>query len=146
MNADVLTKYGLVPVARFRIADKKMIIDITDPETVKLEKCIYAFLIGGETVRVGSSKAPLEERLKDYRRDITNALNGKKSPAPVQEAAQWSKLLPAGSSGDIYARQGTEVTTPIGKFHVYLDEESILIGELFRTQPHDRILNRNKHR
>ena len=135
MDAKQLTKYGFSPVARFHIVDKELIIDITDPETVKLEKCIYAFLIGGETVRVGSSKAPLEERLKDYRRDITNALNGRKSPAPVQEATQWSKMLPAGVSGDIYARQGTTVTTPIKTFPAYMDEESILIGELFRTEP-----------
>ena len=146
MTASDLTEYGLVPVARFHIADNELKIVITDPETVKLEKCIYAFLIGGEAVRVGSSKAPLKERLNDYERDITNALNGRKSPAPAQEAAQWRKMLPAGVSGDIYARQGTEVTTSVGKFRVYMDEESILIGELFRTQPHDRILNRNKHR
>ena len=37
MNAAKLTKYGLVPVARVRIADRNFIIDITDPKTVELE-------------------------------------------------------------------------------------------------------------
>lgn len=148
MTAAVLTKYGLVPVASVRIADRNFIIDITDPKTVELEKCIYAFLIGGKVFRIGSSKAPLKHRLRNYERHITHALNGKKSPTPDQEARKWSEILPAGSSGDIYARQGTIVTTPLGTFRVYMDEESLLIGELFSDGelPHDHILNRNKHR
>jgi hypothetical protein len=146
MNAKDLTKFGLVPVARVRIEDRELKIKITDPETVKFKECIYAFLIRGKVVRVGSSKAPLEKRLKNYERDITHALNGKKSPAPEQEAKKWKELLPAGTSGFIYARQGWPVTTPIGKFPAYMDEESILIGKLFSEEPHDQILNRNKHR
>lgn len=146
MNAAKLIKYGLVPVARVHIANRKLKIKITDPETVKLKKCIYAFLIGDEVVRVGSSKAPLEDRLKDYVRDITNALNNKKSPAPPEEAEKWKKILPDGISGDIYARQGTKVTTPIGEFRAYLDEESLLMGEMWKSTPNNHILNRNKHR
>ena len=146
MNAADLKKYGLKPVARVHLADRELIIDITDPETVKLRKCVYAFLMGGEVVRIGSSKSPLENRLKDYTRDISNALKGKKSPAPDQEARKWKERLPAGSSGVIYARQGTMVKTPIGEFPAYLDEESILIGKMWETTQHDHILNRNKHR
>jgi len=146
MNAADLTEYGLKPVARVHIADQKLKIEIDDQEAVKLEKCIYAFLIGDEVVRVGSSKAPLKNRLSDYERDITHALNGEKSPAPPEETENWRKLLPAGSSGVIYARQGTEVTTRIEKFPAYLDEESILIGKMWDTTPNDHILNRNKHR
>jgi hypothetical protein len=148
MNAAKLTNYGLVPVARVRIVDQNLIIDITDSKTVKLKMCIYAFLIEGKVYRVGSSKAPLEERLKDYKRDISHALKGEKSPAPDDEAEKWKKALPAGRSGVIYARQGTIVTTPIDTFPAYLDEESILIGMLFKDRdlPPDQILNRNKHR
>ena len=148
MNAAKLTQYGLVPVARVRIADRNLIIDITDPKTAKLEMCIYAFLIEGKVYRIGSSKAPLENRLKDYKRDITNALNHKKSPAPDEEAEKWKKILPDGISGDIYARQGTSVTTPIGTFPAYMDEESIMIGKIFDDGDllPDQILNRNKHR
>ena len=148
MNAAKLIKYGLVPVARVRIVDRNLIIDITDPKTVKLEMCIYAFLIEGKVYRIGSSKAPLENRLKDYERDISHALKDEKSPAPKEEAEKWKKILPAGHSGVIYARQGTSVTTPIKTFHAYMDEESLMIGELFSDGelPHDQILNRNKHR
>ena len=146
MNAAKLTKYCLVPVARVRIVDQNLIIDITDQKTVELEMCIYAFLIDGKVYRIGSSKAPLENRLKDYKRDITNALNGRKSPAPPEEAEKWKKILPAGRSGVIYARQGWSVTTPIKTFPAYLDEESLLIGEMWKSTPNDHILNRNKHR
>ncbi len=67
MNAAKLKKYGLVPVARVRIEDRNLIIDITDPKTVKLEMCIYAFLIDGKVYRIGSSKAPLEDTSKGLR-------------------------------------------------------------------------------
>jgi hypothetical protein len=148
MNAARLAKYGLVPVARVRIADRNFKISITDQEIVKLDKCIYAFLIGGKVVRVGSSKAPLKKRLRDYERDITNALNRKKSPAPPEEAERWEKALPDGISGVIYARRGSIVATPIGEFPAYMDEESLMIRELFDDGklPHDQIINRNKHR
>ena len=148
MTAAELTKYGLVPVAHVRIVDQNLIIDITDQKTVELEMCIYAFLIEGKVYRIGSSKAPLENRLKDYKRDITNALNGRKSPAPPEEAEKWKKRLPAGRSGVIYARQGWSVTTPIKTFPAYMDEESLLIEELFKDGDltPDEILNRNKHR
>ncbi len=148
MTAAELTKYGLVPAAHVRIVDQNLIIDITDQKTVELEMCIYAFLIEGKVYRIGSSKAPLENRLRDYKRDITNALNGRKSPAPPEEAEKWKKVLPAGRSGVIYARPGTSVTTPMGTIHAYLDEESLMIGEIFSDGDllPDQILNRNKHR
>jgi hypothetical protein len=47
MNAAKLAEYGLVPVATCCIADRKLKIDITDPKTVELAECIYAFLIRG---------------------------------------------------------------------------------------------------
>jgi hypothetical protein len=148
MTASELTEYGLVPVATCCIEDRKFKIKITNPEIVERDKCIYAFLIEGKVYRIGSSKAPLENRLKDYKRDITNALNGRKSPAPPEEAEKWKKILPAGRSGVIYARQGWSVTTPIKTFPAYMDEESLLIEELFKDGDltHDEILNRNKHR
>jgi hypothetical protein len=147
MNAAQIKRYGLARVAQVQIiANRKLKIDITDPEAAKLTECIYAFITRDRVVRIGSSKAPLEERLKDYRRDITNALKREKSPAPPEEAKKWRKLFPTGSSGFIYARQGTMVKTPICKFRAYLDEESILIRKLFDDTPHDQILNRNKHR
>jgi hypothetical protein len=90
----------------------------------------------------------LEKRLKSYERDISNALAGKKSPAPADEKEKWRKKLPAGKLGYIYAREGSEVTTPLGIFRTYLDEESLMIGEIFddKDLTPDQILNRNKHR
>jgi hypothetical protein len=142
MTAAKLTEYGLKPVARFHIADKRLIIEITDNDAVQLDKCIYAFLIGDEIARIGSSKAPLKSRLKSYERDITNGLNGRKSPAPDWEIALWSEKLDRAGSGVIFAREGTIITTPVGTFPAYLDEESILIGR----HHHEGGLNRNKHR
>ena len=146
MTAADLDRYRLKPVARVHISGQRFVIDITDPDAVKLGKCIYAFLIRGKVVRVRSSKAPLERRLKAYERDITHALKREKSPAPAEEAQKWREQLPAGREGVIYARPGTKVKTPIGEFPAYLDEESVLIGKLFDEQPHDHVINRNKHR
>ena len=148
MNAAKLAKYSLVPVARVRIVGREFEIYKEDLERVKLKKCIYAFLIGGKVYRVGSSKAPLKDRLRNYELHITHALKDEKSPTPRQEAEKWKKILPAGRSGVIYARQGTRVTTPIAEFPAYMDEESLMIEELFNDgdlSP-NQILNRKKHR
>jgi hypothetical protein len=139
MTATMLAEYGLVPVARVHIADRKLVIEITDHETVKLDKCVYAILIGDEVARVGSSKAPLRNRLKSYERDITGALNGGRYH---EEAPLWSEKLTRAGFGIIFARQGTLVTTPVGEFRTYLDEESLLIGRFH----HVGSLNRGKHR
>ena len=146
MTAKDLARYRLVKVARVRIEDRRFIIDIVDSKTAELEECIYAFSVGGKVVRIGSSKARLKDRLKDYERHITRALKGERSPAPAQEARKWSEILPDGRSGDIYARQGTMVKTPLGRFRVYMDEESLLIGKLFSEGSHDHVLNRCKYR
>jgi len=140
VTAAKLSEYGLVPVATVRIVDRRFTIEITNHEIVQLEKCIYAFLIGDTIVRIGSSKAPLRGRLKSWERDITNALNGRKSPSPDWEAKAWNEALTLHGSGLIFARQGTVVTTPIGTFPAYLDEESVLIGR------HLPRLNRSKFR
>ena len=140
MTAAILSEYGLVPIASVSIVDREFRIVVTDPEAVRREKCVYAFLVGGTILRIGSSKGVFAKRLKAWQRDITNALNGRKSPAPDWEATEWDKELNLHGSGTIYARQGTEVMTPIGSFHAYLDEESILIGR------HLPRLNRSKHR
>ena len=140
MTAIQLSEYGFVPVATVRIADRRFIIEITNYEIAQLEKCIYAFLVGDIIVRIGSSKARLANRLKSWDRDVTKTLNGKKSSTPSEEAAGWDKELSQHGTGTIFARQGTVVTTPVGTFCAYLDEESVLIG---RYLP---LFNRSKHR
>ena len=146
MNAADLKNYGLKPVAHVHIEGKYLKIEIDDQDAADLPQCVYAFLMGDGYFRIGSSKEPLRSRLMGYKRDISHALKKEKSPAPPEETKKWRKALPPGSSGVIYARQGTMVKTPIGEFPAYLDEESILIGRLFAEEPPDHILNRNKHR
>jgi hypothetical protein len=138
-TADQISSYGLLPVARFRFDALSFVVEVFNHDISRHDRCVYAFVIGNEVVRIGSSKAPLYKRLRCFERDITNSLSNKKSPAPLWEAQKWLDLL-QGGEGTVYARQGSSVTTPIGSFYCYLDEESILIG---RCSP---CLNRNKHR
>lgn len=131
--------YGLTRCATFKVIGDQFSITIEDAETVALERVVYAFVIEGEIVRIGSSKNVFRTRLASWQRDVSRALRGERSPTPDWEAQEWKKRL-AHSYGVIFARQGTEVTTPIGTFRAYLDEESVLIGR------HRPPLNRNKHR
>jgi hypothetical protein len=77
-----------------------------------------------------------------YRRDISGRWKKPdgKSCCPKSEADGWRACLEAAGHGEVFARQGTAVITPIGTFPAYLDEESILIGR------HRPPLNRNTHR
>ncbi|MFO0389411.1 MAG: hypothetical protein ACK502_06810 [Alphaproteobacteria bacterium] len=121
-------------------------IEIHLTEALSWEKAIYIFVFNNEIVRVGSSKGRLGRRMKEWCRCVTNALhrvNGlpaKKTVTPDWEARGWSKLLNAHGSGEIYAREATEVTTPVGSFRAYMDEESILINR------HKPKMNRHKNR
>ncbi len=140
MSSEILGRYGLVPVATVRIVDGHFKIEISDSDMLERDRCIYAFLVGNEIVRIGSSKAPLKVRLKAWERDVTNALQRRKSPTPTKEADQWDAMLKQHGSGMIFARPGTVVKTPVGEISTYLDEESVLIGK------HKPRLNRSKHR
>lgn len=136
---EALTSYGLKRCATFKIVDNQFSISVEDAGVVAFEKVIYAFVIDNEIVRIGSSKGVFRARLNAWQRDVSRALNGERSPTPDWEAQEWKGRL-GDSYGLIYARQGTEVTTTIGTFRAYLDEESVLIGR------HLPPLNRNKHR
>src|SRR5262249_22734446 len=119
--------YGMRPVALVRVEGDRFMIEITDPEAVRHERCVYAYLVGDEIVRVGSSKAPLATRLRAWSRDVTARLEGRPSPTPQREGDGWRELL-AGCGGTIFARPGTIVQTPVGEISVYLDEEATLIA------------------
>jgi len=136
----VLTAYGLKRFAQFSIKDDRFTIAIENADIAKNEKSIYAFVVDDDIVRIGSSKARLGNRMKVWQRDVSLALQGLRSSTPPSEAEAWRELLPDGRVGTVYARRGTTVTTPVGTFCAYLDEESLLIG---RHQPR---LNRSKHR
>ena len=72
-------------------------------------------------------------------RDVSGALAGGRTSAPVSEAEAWRSWL-ANAEGAIHARPGTVVTTPVGTFNAYMAEESHLIG-LHRPKQ-----NRGMHR
>lgn len=137
---DVLRSYGLRPFASVSVVEDRFVIVIEDADLGATEKSIYAFAVEGEIVRIGSSKSRLGQRMRTWERDVSRALQGLPSSTPAWEAEAWRELLGQGRVGIIYARPGTTVTTPVGTFCAYLDEESLLIGR------HLPRLNRSKHR
>jgi hypothetical protein len=128
MTTEKLKEYGFKHIALVQIVADCFKIEILDEDVGLLERCVYAFVVGNEIVRVGSSKAPLRKRLREWERDVTNALMGNNSRTPPDEANGWKDALSKHKVGSVFARQGTVVTTPVGTFNSYLDEESILIG------------------
>ena len=136
-----LEQLGFRRCARITLERTDFKVEIEDHDACSLTCCIYAFVIGDEIVRIGSSKAPLKSRIRSYEGYVGGRLKGRKTGTPEWEAQCWkSRLDSAGGVGWVFARRGTEVTTPVGKFPTYLDEESILIG---RFKPP---LNRSTHR
>ncbi len=142
-DLDALCKYGMKKVAVVQISDgNRFTITVTDADAAKLEKSVYAFLVGAKIQRIGSSKAPLRSRLRSWERYVTDRWQNPDgtSDTPRWEADGWRKCLEVAGYGEVYARQGTQVTTPVGQFFAYLDEESVLIGR------HRPPLNRSMHR
>ncbi len=129
MHKSVLETYQLKRIADFRIKGNTFLIETTDFATVGLSGCIYAFVINGEIVRVGSSARPLKMRLSEWMRDVSKSLEGGRSPTPTDEAERWRRAVTHDSDCAIYARQGTCVTTTVGSFTAYLDEERIIIAQ-----------------
>jgi hypothetical protein len=119
-------------------------MDLSD--ALSWEKAIYIFIFDNQIIRIGSSKGLLGKRMKQWCRDITNALQridglpALKTVTPDWEARDWREILNTHGSGEIYAREATTVTTAVGTFRAYMDEESILIN---RHRPR---MNRHKNR
>jgi hypothetical protein len=128
------------PVATVMLLDNRFVIKITDRQIADQKCCIYAFLLGDEIVRIGSSKGAFRKRMRKWELDVSKALAGRKSDTRLAEAKEWKRLLQQHRAGRVFARQGTIVETPIGRISTYLDEESTLIGL------HLPLLNHSKHR
>jgi hypothetical protein len=142
-DEETLIDYGMEKVAEIRAtAVNAFDIILSKAEARTWEKVVYAYVIGGKIMRIGSSKGRFGQRLRASIRHIGGRLQNpeSKSPTPGWEANEWKELLDAAGIGYVYARPGTPLSTPVGDFPAYLDEESILIG---RHQPP---LNRSKHR
>ena len=101
-------------------------LNIDDYRSLDMTCAIYAFLIGDEIVRIGSSKSPLRSRFRAWQNDVSRALAGEKSPTPTEQAEEFRALLKA-NAGAVFARPGTVLWSPIGEFNAYLAEEKALI-------------------
>jgi hypothetical protein len=145
MSAKLLSSWGFGPVGTVEIVGDQFKIKITSAEITKQDCCIYAFTIGDEVLRVGSSKAPLRSRFKMWERDVSKALKGGKSSTSQAEAGDWRAALKDGQ-GTIFARKGTLVSTPIDEICAYLSEESWLIGYFKKMNPPQCRLNHSSHR
>ena len=140
-----LQTYGLRPVATVTLPSAtQFVVELTDRRAGLWTHVIYAFLIGEEICRIGSSKGPLGVRLRSWSRDLTARLSNMNAPEKMAtraaEASQWRERLEQHGPGLVLARPGTTVTTPVGEISAYLDEESVLIGR------HLPALNNSKHR
>lgn len=141
MSRTQLEAYGLVKVGRIALPDALTFqVLLEHPEAALWERVIYAFLVGDEIMRVGSSKGRFSHRVSAWTRDVTKALRGQRSSTPLWEAEAWRDHLMKHNGGEVFARVATTVVTPVGEFPAYMDEESILIN---RHRPR---LNRHKNR
>ena len=125
---DTLLSYGLKEIGGIELTESTFKIVLSDDKAGKWQKAIYAFVIGDEVMRIGSSKGMLLRRIRQWNRDVTNALKGNTNATRSQEANAWKVCLQAHSVGRVFGRVATLVTTPIGTFEAYMDEESVLIN------------------
>src|ERR1700733_5385830 len=138
MSETALVGYGMVCVGIVRIADNRFVIELHDREIGAKPRCIYAFLVGDEIIRAGSSRRPLKSRMREWERDVSRALSGVKSITPFHESDVWREALSNVEFGKVFARPGTVALTPVGEVNLYQTEESVIIA---RHQPrlcHDR--------
>lgn len=142
---ETLLTYGMRPVASVSLPSREhFVVQMTEPDAGSWTCAIYAFLIGDEICRIGSSKGALGGRFRSWSRDLTARLGNMYGPEKMAtnatEAAQSRARLEQHGPGLVFARQGTMVFTPVGVISAYLDEESVLIGR------HLPALNNSKHR
>ena len=142
---EVMLDYGMREVARVALPERTSFrVTLTDGSAGAWTCSVYAFVIGDEICRIGSSKGPLAKRLAAWQRDLSARLANMEAVAKMatraEEAALWRQRLELCGNGVVLARPGTMVRTPIGEISAYLDEESVLIGR------HRPKLNNSMHR
>ncbi len=128
MTAETLSGYGMECIGTVQIIDGKFTITVTSQPALRFERCIYAFLVGDEILRVGRSKGQLRGRLSEWQRHVSAAFANRSYRTPATEAAIWKSSLDLHGKGYLYARPGTTVMTPVGAFNLYATEESALIA------------------
>jgi hypothetical protein len=127
--------YGMVPICEFGIAtDGTCSLVVRDADVADQSCGLYIWLIEDEIVRIGSSKAPLIDRMKSHSRWIELRLTGqcrvsdpKKLARQTEDARRWQQALSGGKRATAWARQGTMVESPVGYINTYLAEENVLL-------------------
>jgi hypothetical protein len=127
MSAADLSRYGMRRIGTVQIVDAKFTVALSEVAAGDLQRCIYAYLVGDEILRIGASKGKLKLRLKAWQADVSKALAGDYSRTPQREMEIWREMLSKHGTGDLYARVGTVATTPVGVFNLYQIEERELI-------------------
>jgi hypothetical protein len=103
MTSVALQNYGLVRIGRIELSDDLIFSIIFELDEAKAwQKSIYAFVVGGEIKRIGSSNYYLRDRFRKWNHDVTSALHEKKSDTPSREAEEWRKCLQAHKGGEVY--------------------------------------------
>jgi hypothetical protein len=115
-------------IGTVRIVEGRFTIALDDAHAADLERCIYAFLVGDEILRIGSSKGRLKLRFHAWQADVSNAFGGDFRRTPKGEADIWRSALTAHAIGYLYSRPGIVATTPVGDFNLYQYEERALIA------------------
>lgn len=126
MSRETLLAYRMRELGSISIKGDTFSFNVEDARSLEMTCAIYAFLIGEEIVRIGSSKSPLRHRFRAWQNDVSRALAGQKSPTPFRQAEEFRTLLEE-RPGAVFARPGTMVWSSIGEFNAYLAEEKALI-------------------
>ena len=142
MSEVKLVEYGLRAAGTIRIVGDDFVVELIDSNLAAQAQCIYAFLVGDEVVRVGSSQNPLRARMHQWQRDVSKALKGLSSNTRPEEAAIWRELL-TGSYGRVFARMGFFAHSPLGTLNIFQVEEAALIAKFQPRLCWDRTRHKN---
>jgi hypothetical protein len=90
----MINSVGMVRVGRIELPDDHTFsITLEMVEAAIWERAIYAFVIGGEVKRIGSSKGKLGAHFKSWNRDVAATLCGQPESTPPSEAEAWPSFL-----------------------------------------------------
>jgi hypothetical protein len=126
MTVETILSYGLKPVGHIEIVRDEFRVTLTNQAVAHEDRCIYAFVLNDEILRIGSCKSTLGIRMKSWQRDVSGALQRRKSPTSLAEAESWRETLGT-DRATIFARPGTQIETAVGRISAYLAEETALI-------------------
>lgn len=142
MSEAKLVEYGLRAAGSIRIIDDNFIVEFIDSNLQAQTRCVYAFLVGDEVIRVGSSQNSLRSRMLQWQRDVSKALKGLPSPTRPEEAAVWREVL-TGTYGRLFARMGFVVHSPMGELNIFQVEEAAMIAKFQPRLCWDRVRHKN---